>query len=132
MRGRKPFDAAGWLTSNPLRALVATEGTGLEPVRACAQRFSRPPPYQLGLALPITTTELTLRRPGEKAIERHRFGEFFRGEPTPLGRVGRSNGVTTRGPSERRRAARVPPASTHPTHPGCHPPARLRTPAERP
>src|SRR5437870_9688553 len=28
------------------------EGTGLEPVRACAQRFSRPPPYQLGLALP--------------------------------------------------------------------------------
>src|SRR5690348_14374748 len=31
---------------------ASTEGTGLEPVRACAQRFSRPPPYQLGLALP--------------------------------------------------------------------------------
>src|SRR3989304_3928271 len=28
-----------------------TEGEGLEPPRACAQRFSRPPPYQLGLAL---------------------------------------------------------------------------------
>src|SRR5947208_16184799 len=40
-RFRKPFDAAGWLTSNPLRALVATEGTGLEPVTACAQRFAR-------------------------------------------------------------------------------------------
>src|SRR5438034_4802912 len=61
MRGRKPFDAAGWLTSNPLRALVATEGTGLEPVRACAQRFSRPPPYQLGLALP-TMLRLNLQR----------------------------------------------------------------------
>src|SRR5437016_7382179 len=58
MRGRKPFDAAGWLTSNPLRALVATEGTGLEPVRACAQRFSRPPPYQLGLALPNSKANL--------------------------------------------------------------------------
>src|SRR5690349_9960422 len=40
-----------------------TEGTGLEPVRACAQRFSRPPPYQLGLALPIAATELTRQPP---------------------------------------------------------------------
>src|SRR2546426_6909540 len=36
-----------------------TEGTGLEPVRACAQRFSRPPPYQLGLALPVTAAQLS-------------------------------------------------------------------------
>src|SRR2546427_5257115 len=34
------------------------EGTGLEPVRACAQRFSRPPPYQLGLALDRKSTRL--------------------------------------------------------------------------
>src|SRR2546430_15271009 len=40
-----------------------TEGTGLEPVRACAQRFSRPPPYQLGLALP-TMLRLNLQRRG--------------------------------------------------------------------
>ena len=37
------------------------EGTGLEPVRGCPQRFSRPPPYQLGLALP-TMLRLNLQR----------------------------------------------------------------------
>src|SRR5207302_1570807 len=40
--------------------------------------------------------------------------------------------VTGRGPSERRPAPRLPPASAHPTRPGCHPPAPLRTPPERP
>src|SRR3989475_8042319 len=42
-------------------ALGATEGRGFEPLRACAQRFSRPPPYQLGLALP-TMLRLNLQR----------------------------------------------------------------------
>src|SRR5881392_3249726 len=36
----------------------ATEGRGFEPLRACAQRFSRPPPYQLGLALPTAPRNL--------------------------------------------------------------------------
>src|SRR5436309_1956488 len=40
--------------------------------------------------------------------------------------------VTTRGPSERRQAPRLPPALTHPTRPCCHPPAPLRTRPERP
>src|SRR2546423_12023632 len=38
---------------------TSTEGRGFEPLRGCAKRFSRPPPYQLGLALPTANTELT-------------------------------------------------------------------------
>src|SRR5205823_14747301 len=48
--------------------VTTTEGTGLEPVRACAQRFSRPPPYQLGLALPTANTELTRPRSSGKPV----------------------------------------------------------------
>src|SRR5438034_11741337 len=59
MRGLKRLDATDLLTSNPFSSWSATqrgggsatEGRGFEPLRACAQRFSRPPPYQLGLAL---------------------------------------------------------------------------------
>src|SRR5947208_11943413 len=48
--------------------VTATEGRGFEPLRACAQRFSRPPPYHLGLALPTANTELTRQRPGGKPV----------------------------------------------------------------
>src|SRR5213082_1712194 len=59
-RGLKPV-SSGASCSQRCGAVrvTTTEGRGFEPLRACAQRFSRPPPYQLGLALPIATTELT-------------------------------------------------------------------------
>ncbi len=41
-----------WSLNGP-RIARATEGRGLEPRSALARRFSRPLPYQLGLALPI-------------------------------------------------------------------------------
>ncbi len=50
-----------------------TEGTGFEPVRACAQRFSRPPPYQLGLALPtIQCLNLRESAPTWESVSRKR------------------------------------------------------------
>src|SRR2546430_16239253 len=58
-RGLKPVSSgASW--SHRCRAVrvTPTEGRGFEPLRACAQRFSRPPPYQLGLALPIAPRNL--------------------------------------------------------------------------
>ncbi len=45
------FSQLGHLSSSQSVCLPPAEGEGLEPPRAKAQRFSRPPPYQLGLAL---------------------------------------------------------------------------------
>src|SRR6266480_2357457 len=58
-RGLKPV-SSGASCSQPCGAVrvTTTEGRGFEPLRACAQRFSRPPPYQLGLALPIAPRNL--------------------------------------------------------------------------
>src|ERR1041385_6494603 len=56
----------------------SAEGTGLEPVRACAQRFSRPPPYQLGLALPNSKAKVSTLRGRNQPVARvpeHRVRE---------------------------------------------------------
>jgi hypothetical protein len=50
---------------------MTTEGEGLEPPRACAQRFSRPPPYQLGLALPTAKPNAGCEMRGVKARDPH-------------------------------------------------------------
>ena len=56
-RGQGPAQAARvWAAARALGYRLPaigcfTEGEGLEPPRACARRFSRPLPYQLGLAL---------------------------------------------------------------------------------
>src|SRR2546426_185684 len=47
-------------------------------------------------------------------------------------RDGTDRTATTRGPSKRRPARRLPPALTHPTRLCCHPHAPPRTPLERP